>query len=107
HQPHSYYISRYPAGRESTINYDTIDVRIRNDSPYGLLIDTSHTDSSVTVSMWGTDWVEVDSVSGPRRNVEPGSIRDGFDITVTRILRFPDGSEEREEEFTRYLPEDD
>ncbi len=105
HQPHSYYISRYPAGRESTLNYDTIDVRIRNNSPYGLLIDTSHTASSVTVSMWGTEWVEVESITGDRRNVVPGSVRDGFDITVTRILRFPDGREEREEEFTRYLPE--
>ncbi len=105
HQPHSYYISRYPPGREATLNYDTIDVRIRNNSPHGLLIDTSHTDSSVTVAMWGTEWVEVESVTGERRNVVSGSVRDGFDISVTRILRFPDGSEEREEEFTRYLPE--
>ncbi|MFO8075401.1 MAG: VanW family protein [Egibacteraceae bacterium] len=84
HQPHSYYISRYPAGRESTINYDTIDVRIRNDSPYGLLIDTSHTDSSVTVSMWGTDWVEVDSVSGPRRNVDTVTDESVWEVSMSR-----------------------
>ena len=106
HQAHSYYIDRYPAGREATLNYPTIDLKIRNNSPHGLLIDTSHTDSSVTVSMWGTPWVEVESIAGERTRIRSGEVRDGFDITVTRVLRFPDGREEREPQFTRYLPED-
>jgi vancomycin resistance protein YoaR len=124
YQPHSYYISRYPAGREATLNYPNIDVKIHNNSPYGAMIDTSHTDTSVTVTIWGTEWVDVDSVSGERTNttspetetretsdlpageervVQSG--RDGFDITVTRVLTFPDGRVEREEEFTRYQAE--
>ena len=107
HQAHSYYIERYPAGREATLNYPTIDLKIRNNSPHGLLIETSHTDSSVTVTMWGTEWVEVESVAEDRTRIREGELRDGFDITVTRVLRFPDGRVEREPQFTRYLPEDE
>ncbi|MDP8927099.1 MAG: VanW family protein [Actinomycetota bacterium] len=42
-QQHSYYISRYPMGRESTIYYGLIDVAVTNDSPYGILVHTSYT----------------------------------------------------------------
>jgi vancomycin resistance protein YoaR len=124
HKPHSYYISRYPVGRESTINYPTVDVEIRNNSPYGLLVDTSYTGTSITVTMWGRRWVEVDSTTGtpsnytsPQVDVEtnpdlaPGTERvvqsgkQGFDIVVTRRLRYEDGTSENEEYFTRYLAE--
>jgi vancomycin resistance protein YoaR len=121
---HSYYISRYPAGREATLNYPNVDLKIRNNSPHGLIIKTSYTSTSITVAMYGTKWVEVDSISGERRNptspetrtVENPALprgsqrvksegRGGFDITVTRVLRFPDGREEREPVVTRYLAE--
>ena len=124
HKPHSYYISRYPAGRESTINYPTVDVRIRNDSPYGLLVDTSYTGTSITVTFWGRRWVDVESTTGsPHNHTSPTTqIKDnpdlpagtervlqsgsqGFDIVVTRRLRYRDGGSEDEEYFTRYLPE--
>lgn len=105
HRPHSYYLSRYPKGREATLSYGSIDLKIHNSSPHGMLIDTSYTASSVTVTLWGTEWVEVDSIAGEPTNVRPGEERDGFDITVTRVLRYPDGREEREQQHTRYLPE--
>ncbi|HVM21651.1 MAG TPA: VanW family protein, partial [Egibacteraceae bacterium] len=123
HKAHSYYISRYPEGREATLNYPNVDLKIRNNSPHGLVIDTSYTDTSITVAVYGTTWVEVDSETGPRRNItrpttqyrendelpkgsqrvvqEAGS--NGFDVTVTRILRFPDGETRREEVTTTYL----
>jgi vancomycin resistance protein YoaR len=124
HKPHSYYISRYPVGRESTINYPTVDVRIRNDSPYGLLVDTSYTDTSITVTFWGRRWADVESTTGSPHNytspttqikknadlpagtervLQSGS--QGFDVVVTRRLRYRDGGGEDEEYFTRYLPE--
>ena len=106
YQAHSYYISRYPMGREATLNYPTIDLEIGNTSPYGLLIATSSTESSVTVTMWGKTWVDVESITSEPFNRVPGEVRDGFDVTDVRVLRYPDGSEEREERFTRYLPED-
>ena len=49
HKPHSFYISRYPAGRESTVYYDAIDVKVRNDTAAGLLVRTRSTAGSVTV----------------------------------------------------------
>jgi vancomycin resistance protein YoaR len=105
YQAHSYYIDRYPMGREATLNYPTIDLEIRNNSPYGLLIEATSTASSVTVTTWGTQWVEVESVTGNPTNVRSGRVRNGFDVVDTRVLRFPDGRVEREERFTRYRPE--
>ena len=37
HVPHSIYISRYPMGREATLNYGTIDLRIQDDYKSGIL----------------------------------------------------------------------
>ena len=37
HQPHTIYISRYPPGREATVNYGVIDLQFRDDSPHGVL----------------------------------------------------------------------
>lgn len=125
YKPHSYYISRYPIGREATINYPNVDLEIRNNSPHGIYVDTSYTDTSVTVTFYGTKWVEVESITGepynhrgPRtivrenpdlpagreRVVQSGGGQ-GFEIQVTRVLRFPDGREEREVFTTTYLAE--
>lgn len=124
HKPHSYYISRYPVGRESTINYPTVDVKIRNNSPYGLLVDTSYSSTSITVTFWGRTWAEVSSSTGtPHNHTSPqtqyrdnpdlpkGTERviqsggNGFDIVVTRRLNYLEGGSETEEFFTRYLAE--
>jgi vancomycin resistance protein YoaR len=53
HQPHTIYISRYPAGREATVNYGVIDLRFRDDSPHGVLIRTYYSSTSVTVALYG------------------------------------------------------
>ena len=66
HTPHMYYISRYPAGRESTVSYPQPDFRWRNDSPYGVLITTSYTNTSVTVNFWSTKRYDIESRSSGR-----------------------------------------
>ena len=38
HTPHSYYISRYPAGREATVFEGQIDLVFKNNSPYPVRI---------------------------------------------------------------------
>lgn len=53
HTPHTIYISRYPMGREATLGYGSIDNQFQNDSNSGVLIKTSHTDTSVTVAFYG------------------------------------------------------
>lgn len=119
HHPHSYYISRYPAGREATVSFPQPDLEWQDDAPTGVLIKTSYTDSSITVTFWGTKRYIIESVSGPRTRVKPfgkeyidrpdctpSSGEDGFDIVVTRVFRDLAGNALRREPFrTRYLPE--
>ncbi len=118
HQPHSYYISRYPAGREATVFYDTIDIVWRNDSDTGIYIQTLWEPGAITVTFWGTKHYDVESVSGERHNYsEPERQRKpddgdcaeqsgsaGFDISVTRVFRpVGGGNVLRDEVFnTRY-----
>jgi vancomycin resistance protein YoaR len=69
HKPHSFYFDRYPAVIESTIFYPTLDLKFRNTTPYGILIDTATTGSSVTVAMWSTRVFDsVNTEYGPRRD---------------------------------------
>jgi vancomycin resistance protein YoaR len=120
HKPHSFYFSRYPAVIESTIFYPTLDLKFRNTTSYGVLIDTSYTSKSVTVSLWSTKvYDSVKTVRSPRRNVtspptiyrEPGpkciatSGLPGFTQDAWRVIR-KDGKEVEREKFTwRYDPE--
>jgi vancomycin resistance protein YoaR len=53
HQPHTIYISRYPPGREATVNYGAIDLQFRDDTRHGVLIRTYYSDTSVTVAFYG------------------------------------------------------
>jgi len=69
HQPHSYYFSRYPPVIEATTVYPHLDLKFRNDSPTGVLIDTSYTSTSLTVTLWGTKRYDVETVWGPRTDV--------------------------------------
>ncbi|MGY2067662.1 VanW family protein [Blastococcus sp. SYSU DS0619] len=121
HKPHSYYISRYPAGREATVYYDSIDLKWRNDGDTGVYVDTAWTPSSLTVTFYGTPRYEIQSVSSDRYNLRQPVVQDkpdsptcepqagsvGFDITVTRIFRdLATGAELRREPFqTRYAAE--
>ncbi|SBT52819.1 VanW family protein [Micromonospora narathiwatensis] len=70
HKPHSFYFSRYPAVIESTIYWPQLDFKFRNNTPYGLLIDTSYTSSTITVSIWSTKiYDSVKTEYGPRRDI--------------------------------------
>ena len=101
HKPHSFYIGRYPAGRESTVYFGAIDVKVRNDTAHGLLVQTSSTPGSVTVSLYGDNGGRtVTSTTGPRRPRDDG----GFRIAVTRTVRGGDGVSSRRVFSTSYDP---
>ncbi len=101
HKEHSFYISRYPAGREATVFDDVIDLKFRNDNPTAVMIQTAWTPSSLTVRIVGTKVWDVTSASGPRTNpTSPKTITlpagdgcktsqgaPGFTITNTRTLK--------------------
>lgn len=100
HKEHSYYISRYPAAREATVFEGAIDVKFRDDAPTGILIQTAWTPTSITVTLWGTKHVDVESITGPRTNfidqktetitgqpcIATAGER-GFTVTDTRVIR--------------------
>jgi vancomycin resistance protein YoaR len=71
HHPHSFYISRYPEGREATVAWGAKDLRFRNDTDTGIFITTGYTNSSVTVRMWGTKIYTVGTTRSARYNVHP------------------------------------
>lgn len=99
HTPHSFYISRYPPGREATLDFGSIELLWTNDTGSPIVVRSSASDTSVTVSLYGGNGGRrVRAVSGPRTTV-PG--RD-FDITVTRVIRYSDGEVEREDFTTSY-----
>lgn len=96
HQPHSFYISRYPPGREATVNYPTIDLRWTNDTGAPILVRAATTATSLTVTLYGrNDRRVVTGVSGPRMPV-PGK---NFRITVSRVISIP-GRPTRRQSFT-------
>jgi vancomycin resistance protein YoaR len=114
HKPHSYWFSRYPPVIESTIFYPDLDFKFRNDTRYGVLIDTSYTADSITVAIWSTKvYDSVTTEWSPRRNVtKPKTIQlpagpscletdgiDGFTQDAWRIIR-QGGKEIRREKFT-------
>ncbi|MGH3512673.1 MAG: VanW family protein [Pseudonocardiaceae bacterium] len=100
HKEHSYYISRYPAAREATVFEGAIDVKFRDDSATGILIQTVWTPTSITVTLWGTKHVDVESITGPRTDFidqkpetvtgqpcTPTQGERGFTVTDTRVIR--------------------
>lgn len=124
--PHSFYISRYPEGREATVFWGSKDLRFRNDSENGIFITTSYTNSSVTVSMYGTRRYRIESVKGPRYDVAPYRVVydprppgvtpgscvatsgvPGFKVVVTRVF-YQGGTRVKSEAFrTTYAPENE
>lgn len=62
YQSHSIYFSRYPYGREATISWPWPDLVLSNTTGYPILISTSYTDTSITVSMYSTQNVEVEEL---------------------------------------------
>ncbi len=125
HKPHSFYISRYPAGREATVYEGQIDLQWRNDTETGIYVDTQWTPAasggSITVTFYGTRYYEVEAIEGARRNVRQPAVQEkvddgncipqggaqGFDVTVTRVFRdLQSGAEVRRESFeTSYAAE--
>ena len=99
HQAHSFYIDRYPAGREATLNYGTIDLTWTNDTQAPVVVRASSTPTSVTVALYGdNDGRRVRASSGAR---EPVVGRD-FAIRVTRVMRYADGRVVRQPYVTTY-----
>jgi vancomycin resistance protein YoaR len=127
HKPHSFYIDRYPVGREATVAWPTLDLKFRNDTDHGVLIQTVHTPSTfssqgaLTVRMWSTKVWDIESVTSERyaftspetrvitdEGCIPNTGYGGFQVDVTRVFRRAGESEvvRREVMHTTYTPSD-
>ncbi|KAA1426033.1 VanW family protein [Nocardioides antri] len=127
HKPHSFYIDRYPEGREATVAWPDLDLKFRNDTDYGVLIHATVTPSTystqgvVTVQMYSTKVWDIESRTSERYNYRAPATRhlttpdceaftgySGFDVDVTRVFR-EHGEDEihhTEEFHTSYTPAD-
>lgn len=120
HTPHSFYISRYPAGREATLAVPHIDNTWTNDTDNPVVVQTWIEGDTIQMTFLGERQYDVQTWDGERRNIVPGSQsqddspdcvpqhrEDGFTITNVRIL-LQDGAEVGRDEFTTtYQPSDE
>ncbi|MGW5308788.1 VanW family protein [Nocardia thailandica] len=100
HTEHSYYISRYPAAREATVFDGAIDLKFTNTAATGVYIQAIATGSDITVRLWGTKTVDVESITGEKsKPTEPTEVKlpkgndciasegaPGFTISDTRVI---------------------
>lgn len=106
HTPHSYYISRYPAGREATVFEGAIDLQFKNNSPYPVMISTGVSGGEIHVALKGVKTVNVESIPGGRwattqptvmnlsgSNCAPSNGAPGFTTSDTRVIRSLSGQE--------------
>ncbi|WP_157239952.1 VanW family protein [Catenuloplanes japonicus] len=112
HRPHTTYRAYLPAVAEATAAPDQ-DLRFRNDTPYGVLVDVRSYGRVITVTLWGTrvhDSVRIDygrrsdiveppvtyETPGPDCAFDEGS--PGFSQEAWRIFR-KDGKESKREKL--------
>lgn len=118
HKPHSLYFSRYPAGREATVYYGSVDLKFKNNTDYPAVIQgwtnpsSSGSQGSITYRIhsrptWdkveSTDLVRSDYYSGSTRelttdNCEPQAPIQGFTVNYKRLF-YKDGRVVKEEPF--------
>jgi vancomycin resistance protein YoaR len=127
HTPHSFYIDRYPMGREATVAWPTVDLKFRNSTPHGVLIEawvvpaTTSSQGEMHVRMWSTKHWDIRArTSSPYNFTSPSTRYDptddcvattgyrGFDVDVYRTLVKVDSNEvvRRERQHVHYTPAD-
>ncbi len=124
HRPHTLYIDRYPAGREATVHWPTLDLRFQNDTKYGVLVQAHRVKASpgrkgsITVRMWSTKTYDKVVATKPVKSnfttgrditddsakCESQSPVPGFDVRYSRLF-YNDGKVVKRESFYwRYAP---
>ncbi|RYV51986.1 VanW family protein [Pengzhenrongella frigida] len=119
HTPHSEWFTRYPEGREATLYSGSIDMKFKNTTPYGALLQSWVADGRLHVAVWGTKyWTVESSTSGRSGVVSPSTVHSasptclpmsagnpGFSVTVTRQLLLNGELTETTKRTTRYKPQ--
>lgn len=101
YKAHSIYISRYPYGREATLSYPKPDLKIRNTTPYGILIWPTYTDSTLTVSLYSTKFATGEVLD--QIKTDRGECAEV--VTMRKVTRL-DGSTKNDKFRAVYLPKE-
>ncbi|GGI05025.1 VanW family protein [Egicoccus halophilus] len=124
-QAHSFYISRYPMGREATLSYPTLDVRFTNDTDGAIVVRTSYTSGAITVTLYGQPVAETvraqhgsptdrvapetqtrtvdDLACGQEREIQGQN--EGFTVEVVRTVERIGGGSDQQTIRTVYSPQ--
>jgi vancomycin resistance protein YoaR len=101
YQFHTIYIDRYPFGREATLAFPKPDLKIRNTSPYGVLVWPTYSGTEITVTLYSTKWVETRQSAQYRSRVGAGCTA----VTTERTRTFlSDGHREVDKFSGTYVP---
>jgi vancomycin resistance protein YoaR len=99
YQAHTEQFSRYPPGREATMGYPNPDLQFTNNTPYGILVWTSYTGTSLTVTLYSTP-----HASGAQTGISESMDNQCRVVTTTRTRTWPDGHTENDTFRARYRP---
>lgn len=81
HHPHTLYYDRYPMGREATVYYGKLDLRFKNNTPYGVLLQAETVKAkpggrgSITVKVWSTKQYTIKATEPVQSNFTRGTRR--------------------------------
>jgi vancomycin resistance protein YoaR len=99
YQSHTLIISRYPTGREATISWPAPDLKIKNTTPYGVLLWPTYDATSITVHLYSTHFV--DAVAEPTKSAKAGPCTR---ITTPRTRTYLDGTVKQDSFSALYQP---
>ena len=123
--PHALYLSRYPLGRDATVNYPEIDMKFQNDTDRWIVVKAAAGDTGISVTLLGaptgrrvvTQTGELEEVAPPEIERVPDPtlyegekvvVDDGEParaVSVTRIVYEGDEVLYRETWHTSYISE--
>lgn len=97
YQFHTEHFDRYPYGRESTVSYPAPDFTIQNNTPYGVLMWPTYTDTSITMHLYSTPFA-----SGEQTGQTTSSRGSCTDVVTTRTVTYLDGRPPTTDTFSGY-----
>lgn len=89
---HSFYISKYPKGRDATLSYGSLDLKFKNDKANYILIKCFVGSGSLTIALYGySPGIKVRYETSPFTNIRP------FKTEIIKDPNLTEGKEEIEE----------
>ncbi|HUR77312.1 MAG TPA: VanW family protein [Acidimicrobiales bacterium] len=101
YQSHSIYISRYPRGREATLNYPHPDLIVSNNTPYGVLVWPTYSGTALTVTLYSTK-------HAPGTQTGQTEQKRGVctQVITERTRTYPDGTKKKDTVRATYRPQE-